>query len=161
MSERMKILVGMLFSFVWAVLVVWWPQTGSAPFIPLNTAMIMGLLPGGLFLLLVIGRLAQRRFFDDAAIDGTAFVAGSGGDIDQRVLTNTSEQLLLAIILWPFVALTLGGVVVIYLGVGFAVARLLFWIGYHISPALRAFGFGATFYPTLVATIWAIVKWIA
>lgn len=161
MSKRAKILAGMVLALVWSAGILWWPQTVKAPFIPLNTAMVMALLPGGSVCLLVIARLAMRRFFDEDAIDGTAFAPGSGGEVDQRVLTNTIEQLVLAVVLWPFVALTLGAMVVLYMGVGFAIARLLFWIGYHISPPLRAFGFGATFYPTLLAAGWAIVKWAA
>ncbi len=47
--------------------------------------------------------------------------------------------------------------VVTCLGIGFAVARLAFWIGYHISPPLRAFGFAATFYPTIIALVWALI----
>ena len=45
--------------------------------------------------------------------------------------------------------------VILCLGLGFAVARLAFWGGYHLSPPLRAFGFAATFYPTLLVAIWA------
>ncbi len=43
------------------------------------------------------------------------------------------------------------------MGVGFGVARLAFWIGYHRSAPARAFGFAATFYPTVLATLWALV----
>jgi hypothetical protein len=159
MSKRVKIVIGMALAMLWSVTLVWWPQTMSPPFMPLNTVMIMALLPGGLIMLLLLGRLAQRRFFDDETIDGATFAPGSGGEIDQRVLTNTTEQLLLAIVLWPFVALTLGGLVALFLGVGFGIARLAFWLGYHISAPLRAFGFGATFYPTVLATVWAVLKW--
>lgn len=161
MGKRTQIGIGMGLGLVWAVAVVWYPQTLAGPFLPLNTAMFMAILPGGLVAMALIARLAQRRFFDDGAIDGAAFAPGSGGDIDQRVLNNTIEQLVMALVLWPFVALTLGALVVLYMGVGFAIARLLFWIGYHVSPPLRALGFGATFYPTVLATLWAIVKWAA
>ena len=159
MPKRAKIGLGMALAMLWALAIVWYPQTLKPPFMPLNTVMIMALLPGGLVMLCLIGRLAQRRFFDDQIIDGDAFQPGSGGEIDQRVLSNTTEQLMLAIVLWPFVALTLGGLVVLVMGVGFGAARLAFWLGYHLSPPLRAFGFGATFYPTVLATLWAVIKW--
>ena len=159
MGKRQKIGAGMAVSMLWALVVVWLPQTLSQPFLPINAALITAFLPGGLVLLALIARLAQRRFFDDSIIDGDAFAPGSGAEIDQRVLTNTVEQLVLALALWPFVALTLGALVSIWMGVGFAIARLAFWAGYHLSPPLRAFGFGATFYPTVLATLWAIVKW--
>jgi len=110
---------------------------------------------------LMVGRLAQRRFFDDEIIDGEPFAPGSGAEIDQRVLTNTVEQLILALVIWPFVALTLGGFTVLFLGFGFAVARLAYWVGYHVSPPMRGFGFAATFYPTIIAGIWSVVAWLA
>ncbi len=159
MSKRRQVLIGMGLGLVWAFGVIWYPQTLKPPFMPINVALITGFLPGGLVLLLLIARLAQRRFFDEATIDGVGFAPGSGGDIDQRVLTNTVEQLLLAMALWPFVGLTLGGFLVVVMGGAFAVARLLFWAGYHLSPPLRAFGFAASFYPTVVAMVWAIAVW--
>ncbi len=144
----------------WAIAIVALPSlTPSTYFLPLNVAMVIGLLPGGLFLMLVIGRLAQQRFFDDTIIDGEPFAVGSSADIDQRVLTNTIEQLVLALALWPVAGLVLGGAAVLSLGCGFGVARLAFWIGYHKSPPLRAFGFAATFYPTIAAVIWSIMIW--
>ena len=42
----------------------------------------------------------------------------------------------------------------------FVMGRLLFWIGYHKNPYLRAFGFGITFYPTVMAFIWLILKMV-
>lgn len=145
---------------LWAMALVAFPAlVPSTVFLPLNVSIIAGLLPGGLFLLVVIGRLAQRRFFDDDIIDGEPYLQGSSAEIDQRVLTNTVEQLVLALILWPFVGLILGGAVVLALGIGFGIARIVFWVGYHLSPPLRAFGFAASFYPTIVAFLWSILVW--
>ncbi len=39
----------------------------------------------------------------------------------------------------------------------FVMGRILFWIGYHKNPYLRAFGFGITFYPTVLAFLWLIL----
>jgi uncharacterized MAPEG superfamily protein len=39
----------------------------------------------------------------------------------------------------------------------FVMGRILFWIGYHKNPYLRAFGFGITFYPTVLAFVWLIL----
>lgn len=156
MGKRMKIGFGMVLGVLWALAVVVLPGLGPQPFIPLNLALIYAFLPMGLFLLLVIGRLAARRFLDDAVIDGDRFPTGSRGEIDQRVLTNTIEQGVLALLIWPFVATWLGAVTVIVMGLAFGVARLLFWAGYHLSPPLRAFGFAASFYPTVFALIWTV-----
>ena len=160
MNKRSSILIGMSAGAVWSVAVVVGPSFGPQPFLPLNLALIYAFLPAGLFLMLVIGRIAQRRFFDDAIVDGVAPVSGSGADIDQRVLTNTVEQCVLALLLWPFAASWLGGVTAIVMGIGFGIARLAFWIGYHASPPLRAFGFAASFYPTVLATLWTLWRLI-
>jgi hypothetical protein len=42
----------------------------------------------------------------------------------------------------------------------FVMGRVLFWIGYHKNPYLRAFGFGLTFYPTVAAFAWLMVRMI-
>ena len=160
MKKREKILVGMALGALWAIAVVALASLfPSTLFVPLNIALIVGLLPGGLFLMLVIGRLAQRRFLDDETIDGEPFSVGSAADIDQRVLTNTVEQLVLAMALWPFVGLVLGGAAVLLLGIAFGIARVAFWIGYHRSRPLRAFGFAASFYPTVAASVWSALVW--
>jgi hypothetical protein len=39
----------------------------------------------------------------------------------------------------------------------FLLGRTLFWIGYHKSPYLRAFGFGLTFYPSVAVYIWFVL----
>ena len=158
MGKRRKILLGMVLGALWAVAVVVLPGLGSQPFLPLNLALIYAFLPGGFVLALVIARLAARRFFDDATIDGAPFAPGSGGEIDQRVLQNTLEQMVLALLIWPFAASWLGAVTIIVMGVAMGIARMAFWIGYHVSPPLRAFGFAASFYPTLFAVAWTVWK---
>ncbi|MEX0286710.1 MAG: MAPEG family protein [Paracoccaceae bacterium] len=159
-GKRWLILAGMILGLGWAVAIVWMPQRLDLPFIMAAVAVPGALIAPGLFLLLVVARLAQRRFFDDTLIDGQPYPPGSGAAVDQRVLTNTVEQLVLALVIWPFVANSLGGAVVLAMGFGFTAARVLFWIGYHISPPLRSFGFAATFYPTIVAAVWSVMAWM-
>lgn len=161
MTRRARILAGMGGGALWALVLVWLPQRLGLPFLPAPIALPIAFLPPGLVLAAVIGRLAQRRFFDDAIIDGEAFAPGSGAETDQRVLTNTVEQLVLALVLWPFVAASLGGAAVIVLGLGFAAMRVVFWIGYHLAPPLRALGFAGTFYPTVLAGFWSLAAWLA
>lgn len=159
-TKRPRILIGMALGALWGVLVVGLPQWLGLPYLPAPVALPVAFLAPGLVLALIIGRLAQRRFFDDAIIDGEPFSPGSPAKIDQRVLANTVEQLVLALAIWPFAAVTLGGAVAIALGLSFAVMRLLFWGGYHLSPPLRGLGFAGTFYPTVIAGIWALAVWI-
>ncbi len=141
---------------LWALAVVVIPGMGPQPFIPVNLALIYAFAPAGLVLALMIGTLAARRFFNDEIIDGNPLPEGSRAQIDQRVITNTVEQLVLALCLWPFAAMQLGALTLIALGVSFAIARLVFWAGYHIAPSLRTLGFAASFYPTLFAAIWCL-----
>ncbi|WP_245227265.1 MAPEG family protein [Parasedimentitalea maritima] len=160
MRKRSKIALGMIGGGLWGLLLVGGPQWLGFGYIPAPLALPAALLAPGLFLVAVIGFLAQRRFFDDAIIDGEPFTHGSPEEIAQRVLANTVEQLVLALAIWPFVALTLGGAVAISLGLGFTLMRVVFWLGYLISPPLRALGFAGTFYPTLVAAVWSILIWV-
>ena len=158
MEKRRKIAVGMAAGVVWAVAVL----VGAAVFVELPVFALMptimtAFLAPGLVMIAMVGRLAQRRFFDEAIVDGGP-LAGAA-EIDRRVLVNTTEQLVLAMAVWPAAAVLLGpegpGVILV-LGVAFAVARLAFWAGYHLAPPLRAFGFAATFYPTVLVAIWAL-----
>jgi len=160
MKKRHKILFGMAAGGLWALAVVGGAQAANLPFLPPPLALPGAFFAPGLVLIAMIGRLAQRRFFDDQTIDGDDFAPGSKARIDQRVLSNSTEQIILALVIWPFVALVLGGAVVLVMGIAFALARVAFWIGYHISPPLRGFGFAATFYPTVVAAIWSLAVWV-
>lgn len=155
MGRRPVILLGMGLGLVWGIGLLW---VGAGVFLPLPPPMVLAMaaFPPGLVTILMVGRLAQRRFFDDATIDGAPFAPGSGGAIDQSVLTNTVEQLVLAAAIWPFAGYVLGSGVVLALGLGLAVTRVLFWIGYHLSPPLRGFGFAGGFYPTVLAALWVL-----
>lgn len=162
-TKRPVIVAGMALGVVWAITLVWIGVTQvPLPIFSLLPVLAFSFLGPGIFLMLLIGRLAQRRFFDDAIIDGQPFADHSGAEIDQRVLTNTVEQLVLALCLWPATAYLAGNAgpgLVATLGVGFLLARLMFWAGYHLSPPLRGFGFAATFYSTIAALVYSVAHW--
>jgi hypothetical protein len=161
MGKRPTILLGMAGGALWALAVIWGGQRlAGGAFMPANVALLTAFFAPGLVMMAMIGRLAQRRFFDDSMIDGQDFAPGSPAWIDQKVLANTMEQAVLALVIWPFVATTLGGFVVLVMGVSFALSRLVFWVGYHLSPPLRGLGFAATFYTTVLAAIWSIAVWV-
>lgn len=157
-GKQRLIAASMALAMLWSVALVWLGFGRGAGFLGPVTPVVLAYLPGGLVMVALIGRLAQRRFFDPTIIDGQAFAPGSGAEIDQRVLTNTTEQMVLALVLWPFAGWTLGWGLMPILGVNFAVMRVLFWAGYHRSPPLRGFGFAASFYPTVVAALAGIVR---
>ncbi|RVT86989.1 MAPEG family protein [Rhodobacteraceae bacterium CCMM004] len=162
--KRRGIALGMAAGAVWAVALVWLGvAVVDIPVFLLAPSLAFAFLGPGLVLAALIARFAARRFFDDALIDGAAPPPGSAAEVDLRVLRNTAEQLLLALCLWPPTAWLLvgdGPGVAVTLGVGFVVARAAFWIGYRTMPPLRAFGFAATFYPTLAAALWAGLHWM-
>ncbi len=152
--KRPVILVGMAAGLIWGlVLLRFGPPLWYGPD---DIALPMAVFPPGIVLLAMIGRLAQRRFFDNAIIDGQPFAPNSAASNDQKVLNNTAEQIVLALCIWPLAAQVHGPGVAVALGVGFAFARIAFWVGYHVSPPLRGFGFAATFYPTILAGISAV-----
>lgn len=163
MPKRGKIGVGMAFGGLWGVALIWaGTDYVNIPIFSYTWTLALAFLFPGLAMAAMIAKLAATRFFDDASIDGQPFAPGSAAEIDARVLQNTLEQLALALALWPVTGYLLavdGPGVVLCLGIGFAVARLAFWAGYHRSPPLRAFGFAATFYPTLMALLWAVLWW--
>lgn len=157
MTKRARILAGMALGAFWSggVLVIGRDVTNARLFDGYATELAYFLC--GLVLLAMIGRLAQRRFFDDAIIDGQTYLPDTPAEIDQRVLQNTVEQLVLAAFLWPLIGKVLGDGMVLTLALSFVIARLTFWIGYHLSPPLRAFGFAATFYPTILVAVFAML----
>ncbi|WP_428515690.1 MAPEG family protein [Roseovarius sp.] len=154
MQKRPKILIGMAAGLVWAVAVLWIGRQIPVPMAMMQPTLMGAAFGPGVVLALMIGRLAQRRFFDDDIIDGQPLTGGAA--VDSRVLQNTVEQVVLALCIWPLVGFFLGAGTVLALGIGFAVARVAFWVGYHMAPPLRAFGFAATFYPTVLAALWVL-----
>ena len=84
-------------------------------------------------------------------------------DINTRFILNTVEQFILyfignaglAIYCPPQEARTL-----IILTALFLLGRVMFWVGYHFNPYVRAFGFGVTFYPTVVVYLWLILRMV-
>lgn len=111
-----------------------------------------------LTLIAAVGRVANARFFDPAIIHGQDPAAGTPADRARRILRNTTEQCLLAALVWPALAVQLDPArlgIIPALACGFVVGRVAFAAGYARGAAGRAFGFGATFYPTVVAALWA------
>ena len=156
-GRRARILIGMAAGVIWAAGVLWMGTQVPVPIGFIQPVLLGAVFAPGLVLMAMIGRLAQRRFFDDAIIDGEPLTGGA--EIDRRVLQNTVEQIVLALCIWPLCGFFLGAGVPLVLGLAFAIARLAFWLGYHLSPPLRAFGFAATFYPTIGAallTLWSL-----
>lgn len=158
MKKRLLMLALGASGTIWAITLLWLGYHWTTG-LELFQALPLAFLGPGLVLGSMIGCLACRRYFNTNAIDGQPHLLGSPAEIDQRVLNNTAEQALLAVLIWPALGVLLpenGPGICLALGIGFAITRLFFWAGYHISPPLRAFGFAGTFYATLMAGLWAL-----
>ncbi len=152
-----------------AVIAVWFAWTGHlrpAIDLPIDDSAARlafaakWLLVPGMALLLGIAMTANRRFFSREAIDGTRAPESRFLEINLRYNQNTLEQTVLVVIAWPVLALFLPseqlGLIAV-LAVLFGFGRVAFFVGYLIAPWARAFGFALTFYPTVVAYVYAIV----
>jgi hypothetical protein len=113
-----------------------------------------------LCLLAGVGWISNRRFLMADAIGGDPSPAL---EIDRRYVQNTTEQLILAIVAHLALvcvvdANSLRAVAV--LAMLFVIGRATFWIGYHRSGTARAFGFSTTFYPTVGAYVFVLIRLI-
>jgi MAPEG family len=119
---------------------------------------VIAILPAVLAICIVA---AQR--LDPSMWVGRTAKPNSALDINTRFILNTFEQ---------FIAYFIGNAgmalycpaeearSLIILTVLFVLGRLLFWVGYHYNPYLRAFGFGITFYPTVAVFLWLILRMV-
>lgn len=114
----------------------------------------------GFALLAAVARIAAQRFFS-GEIDGSQPARSAALQVNRAVLQNTTEQLLLLLVAHAGLALALDGpalrVVPVLVSL-FLIGRIAFWAGYQRSPPTRAFGFAATFYPTVAAFLFAAVS---
>ena len=90
-------------------------------------------------------------------LDGKQAKPGSALDINARVAQNTLEQVVLYFIGLGSMSLYLvpkDAQTVPILATLFFIGRVLYWWGYHHNTYVRAFGFGLTFYPTVIVYGW-------
>jgi hypothetical protein len=84
--------------------------------------------------------------------------------VNQRVITNSVEQIVMlspALMALAAEASPARMTQILALPLVFALARLVFWLGYLVSPMLRGPGMAASFAVTLGTLGWAIAVWIS
>ncbi len=158
-----KVLVGnWLFAFIYYVglkQVIFWtpPSWDVADRLELMVkCSILAILPA----VAAIAIVAAQRLNPDMWV-GQQVKRYSALDINTRVILNTVEQFLLFLVGIAGVALYLPATEarsIPLLTSLFLMGRILFWIGYHKNPHLRAFGFGITFYPIVGVFFWLLVR---
>ncbi|MGR3503262.1 MAPEG family protein [Pseudaestuariivita sp.] len=159
MGDRRFVFVGVGAALVWTALVIYlggWVVV--LPVFSVIPTIFTAFLAPGLVLMAMMLSVVMRRYSDDAMVTGGALQGAAAKD--NRALTNTVEQLVLAACIWPAVAILLGGTgpgMILVLGLAFAVSRIFYWIGFHRAGTLRVFGFAAGLYPTVVAALWAVI----
>lgn len=113
------------------------------------------------WLIAAIGAVAKDRFFSPTDIAGSAF--GEPGQkiaIGRAIVQNTHEQATLAVMvhlaLGVALPMSLMGLIPLLVAL-FGIGRAAFWMGYAGGAASRAFGFEATFFPTVLGALTAAV----
>ena len=119
---------------------------------------VVAILPGIIGICIVA---AQR--LDPSMFVGRVPKPNSPVDINNKFILNTFEQFTAYFIanagLAMYCPLEEARTLPILTAL-FVLGRVLFWIGYHKNPYLRAFGFGITFYPTVAAFAWLVLMMV-
>jgi uncharacterized MAPEG superfamily protein len=148
----------------------WWllagaievPRGASSMAFRLGLA-LAALLPAAIVLAAMI--LAQMLLrFATGAFDPLAGRDAPLLHLTQRVIGNTIEQF--AVFAPALLAWAAGGEAsampgVIALGIVFAAARLVFWVGYLIDPVARAVGMAPSFAAAVFALGSAVLAWLS
>ncbi|WP_397542348.1 MAPEG family protein [Roseovarius salis] len=158
MDERTRTMLASAAGLVWALLLLWVAASFvRLPVFTLMPTIMTAFLAPGLVLAAMVLRVALRRTGDRDMLAGGPLHGPAVAD--QRALQNTLEQLVLALCIWPAAAVMLGGAgpgVIVTLGGGFALTRLVYWVGCHRASHLRILGFSAGFWPTVLVALWAL-----
>ena len=119
---------------------------------------VFAILPAVLAICIVA---AQR--LDPSMWVGRMAKPNSALDINTRFILNSFEQFILFFIGMAALALYCPlkeARTLIILTILFVLGRILFWVGYHYNPYMRAFGFGITFYPTVMVYVWLFFRMV-
>ena len=107
-----------------------------------------------------IGRIASLRFFDDSVSNPLLATKNAQLDILKQYLSNTHEQLFLAVIVYALLSwyLPLEHIyLVLLLSCCFTIGRVFFASGYSQGAHGRSLGFALTFYSTIVGFITSLI----
>jgi hypothetical protein len=152
-----------------AALLLWWvvrdviaePSGASSMAVRLGMAGAALLPAAALLFLMVLASSAAR--FVQAAFDPLARPEGRFIALNQRVITNTVEQLCVfapALLAWAAGGGAAAMPGVLAAALLFALARAAFWAGYHVHPMARAPGMAAGLALNALALVAAARAWL-
>lgn len=154
-------IVALVFFFTARALVTWQP----AQWVTLEDRLglvlrcaVFAILPAILAIIVVAAQRINPRM-----MIGSIVKPGSALEINSRFILNTFEQFTLYFVAYAAISLYAPAdeaKTLIIMTVLFLIGRMLFWVGYHVNPLLRAFGFGLTFYPTFAAYFWLLIRMV-
>lgn len=148
---------------LWRTLAGVLPVDGNASSMAVRLGLTLAALaPSAAILLAMTLAQAGGRFLG-GTIDPTLGRDGRFLLLNQRAITNSIEQLLpfaLFLLTWAAGADAAAMPPLLALGAVFALARLAFWIGYLITPILRAPGMAASFAANIAAGAGAFHAWL-
>ncbi|XSG82666.1 MAG: MAPEG family protein [Methyloligella sp. ZOD6] len=131
-----------------------WETTGDKIGLVIKDS-VFAILPGVIGICIVAAQRLNPNMFV-----GKMAKPNSPLDINTRFILNTFEQFTAYFVAHAALAIYSPAEearTVVILTALFVLGRILFWIGYHKNPHLRAFGFGLTFYPTVAAYICLVI----
>lgn len=155
-NKQKKVLAGMLVGACTALIIVvigsWlnpFKFATDMPVIDRIRIAVQSLALPALCLVVAIGRIAKYRFYSKADIDGGMNPNSPALTMRQSLLQNTLEQFTLAVLAYLLWSVTMPAYwlsVLPLAGIGFAIGRVLFFIGYRHGAPARAIGFTLAFY---------------
>ncbi|MEE3328200.1 MAG: MAPEG family protein [Myxococcota bacterium] len=114
----------------------------------------------GFALLAGIARVAGQRFFSNE-IDGSVPAEGHSLQVNRTYIQNTTEQIILLLMAHAALSLVVSSELLRLIPILvalFLIGRVTFWAGYLRSAPARAFGFAATFYPTVAVFVFVAFR---
>ena len=136
---------------------VWGVGTDLASRITLGA---WSLVPPAFALFVCIARLAKHRFFTPEDIHGSGLTGGTDkAKLLQALLQNTLEQACLALPVYMATSIVAPAPLLPAVPAAaamFLVGRLFFFAGYANGAPSRAYGFGLTFYPTVMLLLFVV-----
>lgn len=162
-TEQQIILRHMLIAVlvVLSLVVFSWYMPLNLPFSRLYVFLLALILPTFSYII-GIGRIAGLRFFDESVSNPLIVTSNDKLNAFKQYLSNTHEQLFLAVVAYVVLSLTLPLpqlYLLLLFSLCFTIGRILFARGYTHGASGRSLGFALTFYSNVIGFVLG-VAWL-